>query len=104
MRADAASTEQKATGQDKFLRAFAESTDKKPESNGGIVYVYNPANASSYTFISYQNMDAGSGLFIAVKGVGQHTVTEAITGFQLSEINNDRPYNSGKITVYGIKG
>jgi hypothetical protein len=103
MRTDASFTEQNATSQTKFYRPFAESTDQAPDSQGAIIYVFNPNDSSSYTFIAYQNMDSGSSLHIGMKGVGLHKVAEQITGFQLVEDNGSRPYDTGNISVYGVK-
>ena len=103
MRTDAAFVEQYATGQTKFYRPFAESTDQAPDSQGAIIYVFNPNDSSAYTFIIYQNMDSGSSLHIGMKGIGVHNVAEQITGFQLVEDNGSRPYDTGTISVYGVK-
>jgi len=103
MRTDASFTEQRATSQTKFYRPFAESTDQAPDSQGAIIYVFNPNDSSSYTYIAYQNMDSGSSLHIGMKGVGVHKVAEQITGFQLVEDNGSRPYDTGNISVYGVK-
>jgi len=103
MRTDASFTEQRATSQTKFYRPFAESTDQAPDSQGAIIYVFNPNDSSSYTFIAYQNMDSGSSLHIGMKGIGVHKVAEQITGFQLVEDNGSRPYDTGNISVYGVK-
>ena len=103
MRTDASFTEQRATNQTLFLRTFAESTDQAPESTGAVVYVFNP-NSSTYTFILYQNMDAGAGLKIGMKGVGVYKRTDTISGFQLIENNSpNRPFNSGAIRTFGIR-
>jgi len=104
MRTDASFTEQGATNQTLFLRTFAESTDQAPDSTGAVVYVFNPNSSSSFTFILYQNMDAGAGLKIGMKGIGVYTRTDTISGFQLIENNSpDRPFNSGAIRTYGLR-
>ena len=97
-------SESSATGQTSFLRAFSESTDQAPESQGGEITVYNPNSSSSYTFITYANSQKYGGSYMTgLKGIGVHTVAETITGFQLLESNGSRPYSSGVILVYGVK-
>jgi|TARA_B100001250_G_scaffold398558_1_gene406958 hypothetical protein len=97
-------TETSSENQSSFLRAFSESTDQAPESQGGEITVYNPNSSSSYTFITYANSQKYGGSYMTgLKGIGVHTVAETITGFQLLESNGSRPYSSGVILVYGVK-
>ena len=103
MRADTTFSEQKNTGQAQFLRAFSESTDQKPEGQGAKICVFNPYDSDTYTYITYQSNTTTSALKIAMKGIGVHKSVERITGFQMHEINGNRPYNGGHITVYGVK-
>jgi len=102
MRTDTSFTEQRATSQAQFYRTFAQSTDQIPESQGAYVTVFNPNNSSSYTFIKYQSSAALAGLKIGIKGIGVHKSAEQITGFQLIDANGTRPYDTGKISVYGL--
>ena len=65
------------------------------------VYIFNPYDSSSYTFMTHQasGFNSGSGM-LGFKGIGVHHTAEQITG-----INITSPYNYDNITVnvYGVK-
>jgi len=103
MRADASFTEQRNTNEDEFYRFFGESVDQAPEENGQVSYIFNPFSSTSYTFALYQSMVASATLKIAMKGIGVLKQTSSITGFQVKDNTNSRPFAGGTIRVYGLR-
>ena len=100
------------------LRAFADiksisntqikfnEIDDAPTGAGFIVYIHNPYDTSSYTFANWQTSSSwtgGSRELRATKGIGVEKTAQSIRGFQLFEVNT-RPFDLGKISVYGVKG
>ena len=69
-------------------------------SAGGISYLFNPYNSSSYTFHKAQTFFDNSGNLVGKKIIGVHKVAEQITG-----INYFLPSDSftGTINVFGVK-
>ena len=69
-------------------------------SAGGISYLFNPYNSSSYTFHKAETFFDNSGNLVGKKIIGVHKVAEQITG-----INYFLPSDSftGTIKVYGVK-
>ena len=65
------------------------------------VYIFNPYDSSSYTFMTHQasGFNSGSGM-LGFKGIGVHHTAEQITG-----INITSPYNYDNIiiNVFGVK-
>ena len=76
--------------------------DQAPESIGININVYNPYNSSRYTFISGQSSGTSNTLR-AGRNIGVHKVAETIRGFAVVESNGSRPFDSGTISVYGVK-
>ena len=78
-------------------------SDQSPESQGTVLYVYNPNSSSSYTFLNWQSVHMVGGNGGGVKGIAVHKVAETIRGINFFDVNTDRPYDSGTIAVYGVK-
>ena len=76
--------------------------DQKPETTGAVIYVYNPYE-SGYTFISTQSGGVTGANNRNGKGSGVHKTAETIRGFAIIETIGSRPYDSGKIRVYGVQ-
>ena len=76
--------------------------DQQPEKTGAVIYVYNPYEAD-YTFITTQSAGVTGGYNRNGKGIGIHKTAEIIRGFAIIETVTSRPYNEGKINVYGVK-
>jgi len=91
--------EVKATGQTSVLDFFG-VTDQAPESTGGVGYVYNPFDSSSYTFFSQQNQMALAGVQRGFKAIGVHKSAESCRGFRATFT---QAVGSGTISVYGVK-
>jgi len=76
--------------------------DQEPEGAGLSFYVFNPYDSSSYTFQTYQQSSAVSGGSIGIKGIGVEHTEQSHRGFQILEIST-RPFDKGKISVFGVK-
>jgi len=79
--------------------------DDAPTGSGSIVYIYNPYDSSSYTFLNFQSAASwtgGSRELRSNKGLGVEHTAQSIRGFQLFEINT-RPFDLGTVSVYGVK-
>jgi len=75
--------------------------DIQPEGAGFQIYIYNPFNSSSYTFANWQTASFYSSKLRGTKAIGVEHTAQSIRGFQLLEIAT-RPFDRGKISVYGL--
>lgn len=78
-------------------------SDQSPESQGCVLYVYNPNDSSSYTFLNWQETHSRIGSGGGFKGIAVHKVAETIRGINFFDVYTDRPYDKGTIAVYGVK-
>lgn len=93
--------ENRATGET-YIRKLGQA-DQEPEGVGIVSYIYNPFSSSSYTFTNWQSSYSfGSGKG-GTKGIGVLKLTSSITGVQIYAVSQTRPFDSGKISVYGVK-
>jgi hypothetical protein len=83
-----------------ILNAFGK--DDGIEGSSSSIYVYNPNDSSSYTFVQWQASGDNGTALEGYKGIGVYTTAETIRGFQLLETAT-RPFDEGKISVYGVK-
>ena len=74
-----------------------------PDSGNTVMYFYNPYDSSSYTFTQWQSASYFSGVMEGYKAIGVHHSAETIRGIHLVELVGTRPYDTGKISVYGVK-
>ena len=100
LRSNASFVEVNNTGEDHI--EDLNLTDKAPESSGAILYVYNPYNSSSYTFLQWQSSGNITGVLAGMKGIAVHKVAETIRGINLFDMNGSRPFD-GTVSVYGVK-
>jgi len=65
------------------------------------MYIYNPYDSSSFTFMNNQasGFYSGNGL-LGTKGIGVHHIAEQITGIQIYSVYN---YDNITINVFGVK-
>ena len=68
--------------------------------NGGSLYVYNPNDSSSYTFLQAQSGSTVGGTLYGGKGISVHKSAETIRGINF---HTTAYWGSGKISVYGVK-
>ena len=102
MRSNASFNEIRATGQTNWDRPF-NTSDYPPETNQGIMYLFNPADSSSYTFATSQGASMnGSGSLRGAKFIGVHKSAEQITGFNIFMGTNSIGIGTS-IKVYGVK-
>ena len=71
------------------------------DGGGTIIYVYNPYDSGSYTFVQRASVSYGSET-LGYKSIGMHTVAEQCNGVLFTEkVTNS--INNVKIDVYGVK-
>ena len=76
--------------------------DDGVEGSSASIYISNPYDSSSYTFMQSQASGDNGTALVGFKSIGVHKVAETIRGFQLLETAT-RPFDEGKISVYGVK-
>ena len=99
---------------DSFLERPTDGTDKteiefflqqnNAESGGGVAYVFNPFNASSYTFMINQNQ----GFLVGTYAYGNKQIsvlkqTASITGINIYNDTNSDNFGGGTIKTYGLR-
>ena len=76
-------------------------TDQRTDgSTSGVCYIYNPYDASKYTFVNSQATGKNSSEKRFSKGMGVYQVAERVRGFQIYESNSSRAFINGRISVY----
>jgi hypothetical protein len=83
-----------------ILNAFGK--DDGIEGSSSSIYVHNPNDSSSYTFVQWQAGGDNGTALEGYKGIGVYPTAETIRGFQLLETAT-RPFDEGTISVYGVK-
>ena len=102
LRCNASFNEVKATGQTNWDRPFA-TADFPPETAQGIMYLYSPADSSSFTFATSQSASMNNNASLrGGKFTGVHKVTEQITGFSIFMSSNSIGIGTS-LKVYGVK-
>jgi len=82
---------------------FGMYADQVSDGNGNAsMYIYNPYDSSSYTFIQSQAAGQTSTDMYGGKTIGVHQVAETIRGLQLYESNVSNTFGGGQINVYGL--
>ena len=71
---------------------------------GAVMYIYNPYDSSSYTFLQQQSLGwvNGSGL-AGYKVIGVHKSAQQITGVQFGIYQSAGIMNNIEVSVYGVK-
>jgi hypothetical protein len=77
--------------------------DQSPDVFGSVLYVYNPKSSSTFTFFHWQGSGKYAGATRGLKGHAVHRVQESIRGLRIFETNGGRPYDTGKISIYGVQ-
>jgi len=68
---------------------------------GAVIYIFNPYDNSSFTFLKVQNANRHSSGLLAFKGIAVHKVAEQITGFNL--YSSQSATQDVEAKVYGVK-
>ena len=100
MKADTTFAEARATNATFIDNMFA-PIDQSPEGASSVSYVFNPFSSSSYSFVLNQSARTDGGNFRGIKLIGVLKQTATMSGFRLFE-QSTRPFDSGKISVYGL--
>ena len=67
---------------------------------GTTIYVYNPNDSSSYTFLQWQGTAWEGTKMYGYKGISVHKSAEQITGFQV--YGNSGTMDNLQLSVYGV--
>ena len=97
---DAAFIEHRSTSQAQ-IQYIASLGSATANSNGTIIYVYNPYDSSSYTFVQWQS-SGHTGQLRGYKGIAVHKSAEQIKGVRFSSLTTNGT-ETGKFSVYGVK-
>jgi len=102
LRSNATYNEVNSTSDTNWDRPFC-TNDNDPDPATGILYLFNPASSSKFTYCLAQGVSMnGSGSVRGAKFVGVHKSAETITGLQI--FNSDNAMDSGtKLTIFGVK-
>ena len=69
--------------------------------NSGSMYIFNPYDSGSYTFLNAQASSTVGTVLHGTKGIGVYKVAETIRGVRFYTTTY---WGSGKVQVYGVKG
>ena len=72
-----------------------------PSSTNAITYIYNPADASSYTYLTSQATGRSDDQGRGYRANAVHKSQEAVRGFKM-EVSTGN-FRNGKMSVYGVK-
>mgnify|MGYP006908253176 CR=1 FL=1 len=100
LKSNSSFTENKSTSLSRIDRIT--TSDQSPETQGCVIYVFNPFSNLNFTLINWQSFHS-RGQGEGYKGIGCHKELVSNTGVQFFDPEGDRPYNSGKIRVYGLR-
>jgi len=99
LRANAGFEELRYTGQT-YFQYMISIRQQNYDGAGLMMYVFNPYDSGSYTFIQYQETSYSTN-YLGYKSIGVHKSAETITGFQI--LNTAGDYQSVGFSVYGVK-
>ena len=68
------------------------------------MYIFNPYDSSSYTFMTHQasGFNSGSGM-LGFKGIGVHHTAEQITGIEFNTPTSAYNYDNITVNIFGVK-
>ena len=84
-----------------FLRYFPATHSTQKVGIGATIYVFNPYNSSSYTFLNWQGTGWSGTVMYGYKALGVHKSAEQITGFQVYA--HSGTMIDFEVSVYGVK-
>lgn len=99
VRSDSAFVEHRSTSQAQ-IQYIASLGSVTANSNGTVIYVYNPYDSSSYTFVQWQS-SGYTGALRGYKGIAVHKSAEQINGIRFFQQSGDT--EQGLFAVYGVK-
>lgn len=76
--------------------------DQLPDSMGSVAYVFNPFD-TTYTSTISQESRSDEQIYRGGKAASVLKNTDSITGIRVFESSGTNPFNTGKITIYGVK-
>ena len=94
--------EGRATGDTEIIRPMRTGSGSAAAGNN-IIYIYNPFDSSSFTFLHYQvsAFSTSTPQLGGQKGIGVHKSAETISGFKYFVSSNN--ITSHNVSVYGVK-
>jgi len=93
--------EERGTGETSLQDIWG-TYDYRPESLNASVYIYNPADSTSYTYLQGNASNSFNGNFKAHKSISVHKSAEEIIGIQFFVTNTDY-FTNAQFTLYGVK-
>lgn len=84
------------------LTSFFDGFDQAPDTFGSVAYVFNPYS-STYTFAVTEGSRSDETIYRGTVRTSVLKNTDVITGFRALDSSGTKPFNTGKITVYGVK-
>jgi hypothetical protein len=100
MRTSAAYEELRYTNQTYIQYSFS-TNDNSAYAGGQIMYVFNPYDSSSYTFVQYQQSSYATDTYLGFKSIGVHKSAETISGLKYYFAGGS--FDNLTINVYGVK-
>ena len=100
LRSDASFAEVKSTSGTNLSQALGQ-VDDNLISNGAVLYIFNPFNSSSYTFMLNQTAGSSGSSKRFNKGIGVLHQTNSITGINISVSSSN--ITEGKIRIFGLR-
>ena len=100
LRSDASFAEVKSTSGTNLSQALGQ-VDDNLISNGAVLYIFNPFNSSSYTFMLNQTAGSSGSSKRFGKGIGVLHQTNSITGINISVSSSN--ITEGKIRIFGLR-
>ena len=86
------------------IRLFSVTDQSSDGQTGGTLYIFNPNDSSSYTYLTSSSYGFNTSDNLAGgKFIGVHKSAETIRGFQFHESNTARKFGGGTIVTYGVK-
>jgi len=93
-------TETRNTGLD-YIQYFPTNTSGLDIGLGTSIYVFNPNDSSSYTFLKWAGSSWFNTRLVGYNGIAVHKSAEQITGFQV--FGSSGTMDNFAVSVYGVK-
>jgi len=103
IRTDGTYNERKGTNFSGMFSSTNFLPNSEAENYNGVLYFFNPASSSSYSFMIGQSSENEYSHLYGNKYIGVLKLTNSITGFQLSVGSLGGTLSGGKIRTYGLR-